>query len=303
MKMSEKICGIYKITNLVNGKVYIGQSQDIEHRWQEHRRNMYLEKYQNIVLYKALKKYGIDNFSFTILEECALEELDDKEIQYIESFRSYVGFDDCNGYNMTLGGDGNRGVERTSEWNLRISEGNKWQIPWNKGKNYTLSHIQGKYSGEKNPFYGRHHTEETKELLRKLAKNRVNGITYRVICDDVVYDSVASCARHFGIDHRTMSDWLHGRRGMPEYFFNMGLRFADRDIDGRIARKATGKNNASSRSVQCINTGEIFDTMTDACKKYAVNVSSMVAVCKGHRKSAGKLPTGEKLVWQYYQEE
>ena len=301
--MSEKICGIYKITNLINGKVYIGQSQDIEHRWQEHRYNMYRKKYQNIILYKALKKYGIDNFSFTILEECAPEELDVKEIQYIKSFKSYVGFDDCNGYNMTLGGDGNRGAERTTEWNLRISEGHKGQIPWNRGEKYALPHIQGKYSGEKNPFYGRHHAEETKELLRKLAKNRVNGITHKVICDDVVYDSVASCAKHFNIDYRTMSDWLHGRRGMPEHFFNMGLRFADRDIVGRISCKATGKNNASSRSVQCINTGEIFDTMTDACKKYAVNINSMVAVCKGRRKSAGKLPTGEKLVWQYYQEE
>ena len=66
--MSEKICGIYKITNLVNGKVYIGQSQDIYSRWKEHKyaRN----KRDYFALYGAFKKYGLDNFSFEIVECC-----------------------------------------------------------------------------------------------------------------------------------------------------------------------------------------------------------------------------------------
>ena len=301
--MREKICGIYKIINKIDGKVYIGQSIDILRRWYEHLWAAGQQRYSNLLLYKAFAKYGVENFSFDIVERCDESKLLEREIYYIDKYRSYVGFDDCNGYNMTLGGDGNRGAERTPEWKLHISEGNKGQSPWNKGKTYTLPHMQGKYSGEKNPFYGKHHTEETKALFSELARNRVNGITHRVICDGVIYDSVVNCAKHFNVDHRTMSDWLHGKRGMPEQFFNMGLRFADRDIVGRIAHKATGKNNASSKMVQCVNTGEIFDTMTDACKKYKVNINSMVAVCKGRRKSAGKLPTGEKLVWRYYQEE
>ena len=70
VRMSEKICGIYKITNLVNGKVYIGQSVDIYERWAEHKYNMSYTKYQNILLYKAFHKYGIENFSFDIIDYC-----------------------------------------------------------------------------------------------------------------------------------------------------------------------------------------------------------------------------------------
>ena len=80
--MSEKICGIYKITNMVNDKVYIGQSQDIYNRWKEHKyaRN----KRYCFALYSAFKKYGFDNFSFEIIERCSFEQLNEKEI-YLNS--------------------------------------------------------------------------------------------------------------------------------------------------------------------------------------------------------------------------
>lgn len=60
--------GIYKITNLVNGKMYIGQAVDIEERWIRHKRDWKIDKTK--VLYKAIRKYGIENFSFEIIEEC-----------------------------------------------------------------------------------------------------------------------------------------------------------------------------------------------------------------------------------------
>lgn len=101
--MSEKICGIYKITNLVNGKVYIGQSQDIYIRWYDHKKSSRKKK-KNIALYYAFAKYGIENFSFEIVEECPLEELDEKEILYIKKYNSYINWENANGYNMTVGG-------------------------------------------------------------------------------------------------------------------------------------------------------------------------------------------------------
>lgn len=99
----EVICGIYKITNLVNGKVYIGQSQDIYNRWYDHKKDSRKKK-TNIALYRAFNKYGIENFSFEIIEKCSLEELDDKEIYYIMKYHSYINLEDSNGYNMTIGG-------------------------------------------------------------------------------------------------------------------------------------------------------------------------------------------------------
>jgi group I intron endonuclease len=68
------ICGIYKIENLINGKIYIGQSIEIEQRWKKH-----LAASDDFLIHKALRKYGKENFSFTILEECDLLKLDERE--------------------------------------------------------------------------------------------------------------------------------------------------------------------------------------------------------------------------------
>ena len=90
-------CGIYKITNLINGHSYIGQSTNIERRWCNHKN----EINKDYPLYRAFKKYGIENFNFSIIELCEVSELDEKEIFYIKKYNTY--FD---GYNQTLGGGG-----------------------------------------------------------------------------------------------------------------------------------------------------------------------------------------------------
>ena len=76
--MPEVICGIYRIHNNINGKDYIGQAIDIYHRWQQHK-----ARYDNCAIHRAITKYGIDNFTFSILEECQVEQLDEKEIYWI----------------------------------------------------------------------------------------------------------------------------------------------------------------------------------------------------------------------------
>lgn len=94
-----KICGIYKIENLCTHKVYIGASTDIHRRMIAHRSCSGNKK--SHPLYEDMRKYGLDNFSFSILEECDVEELDSKEIFYISQFNSYE-----HGYNETKGGKG-----------------------------------------------------------------------------------------------------------------------------------------------------------------------------------------------------
>lgn len=88
--------GIYKITNTVNNKAYIGQSVDINRRWGEHRRNIGSNKNP---LYLDFKKYGLDNFLFEVIEECDFYDLDEREEYWINYYNSYN-----NGYNLTLGG-------------------------------------------------------------------------------------------------------------------------------------------------------------------------------------------------------
>lgn len=91
-------CGIYKIESLIDHKVYIGQSIDIEARWAAHCYAARGNKDQ-YPLHVAMRTQGVENFSYEIIETCAREELDEKEIAWIEYYDSYR-----NGYNGTPGG-------------------------------------------------------------------------------------------------------------------------------------------------------------------------------------------------------
>lgn len=95
---------IYKITNILNQKSYIGKTiRDPEIRWNEHKQD---NKHPNLPLQRAFKKYGINSFSFEIIEEVKEELLDEREKYYIKKFNTYK-----QGYNATLGGEG--GVTHT----------------------------------------------------------------------------------------------------------------------------------------------------------------------------------------------
>ena len=91
---------IYKITNTINNKVYIGQTtKTIEKRFTQHKNNSNKEYFSQIVLYKAFNKYGIENFKCEEIEKVPNNKLDEREKYWIEFYDSYF-----NGYNSTLGG-------------------------------------------------------------------------------------------------------------------------------------------------------------------------------------------------------
>lgn len=109
--------GIYKITNKINNKCYVGQSNDIQRRFKEH---IWAGDKTRILLDKAIKKYGKENFTYEILEECSLEELNEKEEYWIKK---------CNaveeGYNLSSGGTqqsvgSNNGRSKLTEEDIRI---------------------------------------------------------------------------------------------------------------------------------------------------------------------------------------
>ncbi len=93
---------IYKITNNINKKMYIGQtSYSLERRWTEHK--SCFNKNVQYPLYRAFRKYGIENFKMELVEKCNISDLNDREIYWIQFYDTYK-----NGYNATLGGEGCR---------------------------------------------------------------------------------------------------------------------------------------------------------------------------------------------------
>lgn len=95
--------GIYKFTNRIDGKSYIGQSVNIHKRYIQHKNRFDHDniKLEDTFFHRMLRHYGFENFDFEILEECSVSELNQREIYYIQKHKTYYPF----GYNMTKGGN------------------------------------------------------------------------------------------------------------------------------------------------------------------------------------------------------
>ena len=82
-----KICAVYKITNTVTGDFYIGSSKDVKRRWSEHKLPSRWKQCKNNQMYLDMRKYGIENFVFEILEEVEIDSLKEKEQEFIEKLK------------------------------------------------------------------------------------------------------------------------------------------------------------------------------------------------------------------------
>lgn len=99
---------IYKITNKINNKCYVGQTtQNVNIRWKQHLKP---KKYK-CAIYSAFQKYGINNFTFEILEAVLDEFINEKEVYYIKKFNSFN-----DGYNLTKGGEGIKGLKKKRKY-------------------------------------------------------------------------------------------------------------------------------------------------------------------------------------------
>lgn len=93
---------IYQITNNINGKIYIGKTEfSLEKRFKEHCKDAFKRTEEKRPLYAAMRKYGIENFEISLIEETEISE--EREVFWIEQKRSFK-----NGYNATKGGDGRK---------------------------------------------------------------------------------------------------------------------------------------------------------------------------------------------------
>jgi len=207
---------IYKVKNNLNDKCYIGQtSKTLAQRKRQHKNSA--KRGMGLYFYNAIRKYGWDNFKWSVIEECKSKvELDEMEYHYIKQYDTYN-----NGYNLSYGGDGGdcgnqfdggktyedvygkerakeiiekmsiglTGLKRTKETKQKIREANLGEKNPMFNKEHTeeaKKKISDAMKGDKNPFYGKTHTEETKKKLSEMfsGDKSVRSKKYIVITPD-----------------------------------------------------------------------------------------------------------------------
>ena len=104
LKTTMKTAGIYKITNLINGKVYVGQTIDYRRRRIGHLSALKLGNHHNKYLQSSYTKYGVNNFEMKLIKSCSKSELNDLEKHYIQELDC---LHDAQGYNILIGGNEN----------------------------------------------------------------------------------------------------------------------------------------------------------------------------------------------------
>ncbi|MDP3987255.1 MAG: NUMOD3 domain-containing DNA-binding protein [Nanoarchaeota archaeon] len=211
--------GIYYIKNILNNKIYIGSSINLETRFREHKNDLRNKNHHSYHLQQAWNKYGEENFQFGIIEECkekVKKFIIQREQYWLDFYKSY---EKNSGYNICKIADSPLGTKRSEEDKRKMSESRKGRVAWNKGipvreetklkiseslkkrewrmseehkeilrkihKGKKLSEEQRQkislnhhdITGENNPMFGKHHSEETKEKIRSLAIGRFGGET------------------------------------------------------------------------------------------------------------------------------
>ena len=184
---------IYLITNIVNSKKYIGLStRGGKFRYFAHINNA--KNNSKLPIHKAIRKWGMRNFELHILATADnFEKLKELEIKYIKEYNSNnLEF----GYNLTIGGDGSKGITRSTETRLKISKTKK----------------EKNLKGVAATFYGKKHTEETKNFIKNVIRTHPNcskPIKLKVVnCENnqiLVFESILECIKTLNIPRSTIN--------------------------------------------------------------------------------------------------
>lgn len=258
---------IYKIENLINGKVYIGQTvRDVKRRLQCHKIKLQKEYHNNAHLQHAWNKYGEENFKSSIVETCTIDNIDDREKYWIKYYKE-LGMS----YNIEDGGNYIKIIPLETRKKISIKSKEAWA---NESIRY--------------------------KIIRNLKRGKDNPSSKSIICinDMNIFDTITEASKYYNVKRKAISQTLSGRNPhCNSYDGKLKLEF-DYYIEGK---KYFPKNHihAQSKKVICVTTGEIFDSISIASKKYCIPTTNISKVCKKQRKTAGKLQNGTKLKWAY----
>ncbi len=220
------LSGIYKLTNKINGKIYIGKAKNLYKRLSQHRR-----AYDKNLICIAIRKYGWENFNIEILAEFTYidnVELLGLETAFIVSEKSLTP----NGYNVCLFASDKTGTKSSIKTKQKISKNHKRPMLGKKHSQETkerMSRNHANFSGKNHPRYGKHHTIKSIKKIRKsnLGQKRsiitklknsishlkpikqINPFTNEVI---KIWDGAIIAKRELNVNHSNIIQVCLGRR-------------------------------------------------------------------------------------------
>lgn len=271
--------GIYKISNIITGDCYIGKSKDVAVRIGQHKCLLKYNKHKYrtgelSLLQKAWNKYGQNAFVFEIIDFCSIDELDEREIYWIDYYQ-------CNcaktrhGYNTTDGGEGAYGNNNV-KGRIQVHNGEIQKMIYPDELEYYQSigfkkgilpstiektkQNRPDNSGKNNPMYGKHLSKEHKRKISESNKGKTAG------------EKHAFYGKHLSEDHRRkIGESNKGRTNSEET--------RQRISEGR--KKAVVQFTKDNEFISEFSSG------LDAELKTGINRSRISNCCKGKRKTAG----------------
>ena len=245
---------IYKIENKTDGKIYIGQTQTtLKSRIAKHKE---IVETSTCHIHRAIKKYGWDNFTVEVVEDCIPnEQLNDREIYWIEYYNSFK-----EGYNMNLGGNGR--LVNTREVLELWEQGNTItditnQLPTKKDTVRQILHEAGITSEEIQHRKGIHRSPDLDlEKIRKLWEEGKTTRQIRVECGNIGQGLLLKKLDELGISSEERARRQHKTKEVHQF-----------SLDGEYLAS--------------------FDSAREAGEKFGINPHQIRATCSGKQKSSG----------------
>lgn len=287
-----------------NGKKYYGITGQkyVKQRWKRGKAYKSNQYFTN-----AIEKYGWDNIEHIViyddLTESEAKELEQCYIQWYDTTnRNY-------GYNITLGGESASGYTHTEEARKKISEAGKGRQMSEEAR----QKISESRLGEKHHNFGKHVSEETRKKMSEAHKGRIASEETRQKLSKARKGLMAgenhpNYGKHLSEETKQKISEAHKGKHLSEEHrqklseANKGKQISE-ETKQKLHNFFFGENNPLAKSVICITMDRaygVFGAVNEAARYYNMsNGSNITACCKGKRKSAGKSPTGEKLVWKF----
>lgn len=288
--------GIYKITNKINNKSYIGQSINIEQRWKTHKTSPFNKNcvHYNCLFYKAIRKYGIDNFIFEVLEECEKNRLNEREIYWIAYYQTH---NKKYGYNMTDGGD--CGAEK--KYNER-----KILNKWKQGA--TLSALKKEFHCCSNTIssYLRNNQITIREIRSRGNLYKAIPIIQYSLTGEFIkkHSSVSAAAEYIGIDYKTgqSSNISAACKRKITTAYNFIWKYENDPISvEELVKNANSKRHHGNRKVNQYDLNgnfiKTFNTISEAADSVGLkSITGITNACTGRSQSS------KGYIWRYANE-